>query len=142
MLVFTSRTMLWLCIFSLRLFISFMLRAVAIVNMSSSPMAWVLNLTFGCFSRNVITSVTLWGSTSMLKLAITSSPNLRGSSRSVVFVIMPRFWSLRYLLMMVSTLTWLCLAMSLYFVRASRWRFRRMVMSILSIFCLAISIYF
>ena len=111
------------------------------LNRSCAPMAYVLNLMSGCFSRNASTSVTLWGSTSMLKLAITSSPNLRGSSSRVVFVIMPRFWSLRYLLMMVSTLTWLCLAMSLYFVRASRWRFLRMVMSILSIFCLAISIY-
>ena len=94
----------------------------------------------GCFSRNVRTSVMLWGSTSMLKLAITSSPNFLGSSRRVVLVTMPRFWSLRYLLMMVSTLTWLSLAMSLYFVRASRWRFLRMVMSILSIFCRAISL--
>ena len=112
------------------------------VNISSSPIAWVLNLTFGCFSRNAMTSLILWGSTSMLKLAITSSPNLRGSNRRVVFVIMPRFWSLRYLLIIVSTLTWLCLAMSLYFVRASRCRFLRMFMSILSIFCLAISICF
>jgi len=93
----------------------------------------------GCFSRNARTSVTLWGSTSMLKLAIISSPNLRGSSSRVVFVIMPFFCSLRYLLMMVSTLTCASFAMSLYFVRASLWRFRRMVMSILSIFCLAIS---
>ena len=96
----------------------------------------------GCFSRNVSTSVTLWGSTSMVKLAITSSPNLLGSSSRVVLVIMPRFLSLRYLLMMVSTLTFACLAMSLYFVLASCWRLRRMITSTLSIFCLAIFLYF
>ena len=96
----------------------------------------------GCFSRNVSTSVMLFGSTSMLKLAITSSPNLLGSSRRVVLVIRPFFWSLRYLLMMVSTLTFASLAMSLYFVLASLWRFLRMIISVLSIFCLAISIYF
>lgn len=119
-----------------------MVRAVAMVNMSYSPIAWVQNLMSCCFSRYVSTSVMFCGSTSMLKLAITSSPNLRGSSRSVVFVTMPRLLSLRYLLIMVSTLTWLSFAMSLYFVLASRWRLRRMVMSTLSIFCLAISLLF
>ena len=93
MLVFTSLTMVWLCIVSLRLFISFMLRAVAMVNMSYSPRLWVVNIMPGCLSRYVSTSWMLWGSTSMLKFAITSSPNLLGSRSSVVFVMMPCFWS-------------------------------------------------
>ena len=82
---------MWLWMRSLRLFISFMFFAAAIVKMSYSPRLWVLNRMPCCFWRNVSTSGMLWGSASMLKLAITSSPNLRGSSSSVVFFIMP-FW--------------------------------------------------
>ena len=93
MLVFTSLTLVWLCIVSLRLFISFMLRAVAMVNMSYSPRLWVVNLMSGCLLRYVSTSCMLWGSTSMLKFAITSSLNLLGSRSRVVFVMMPFFWS-------------------------------------------------
>ena len=43
--------------------------------------------------------------------------------------------------MMVSTLTLHSLAMSVYFVRASLWRFLRMVMSTVSIFWRAIVVF-